>query len=333
MCCRLNTIMSRHGCSYYSRTYVVTPVCILVLLLLFSFFFFLFSFFFNDTATTEIYTLSLHDALPICKATNADYWAQIYHGTPLEADFTLPPYTDLWIFSNAIHEGAATAKLQDIEVNGGIIDRARIGIPGDMGPIQPGLPGVRSGNAPLVAGDYKLRLWGSPTWQTAAKQTLQKGVDVQAWGYTLLADYIPVNPPDETKGPIVEIVPERETNIGTGSLPPLPIAPSAALPVNVEAPIRELKIRRGDVISSSKVLKVRRVFALSWTGIPASQADGFASFFDTTIRDGGHLFRWTPSRDLEERAWIVDQDGYSFAKHADGTATASLRALELVFTV
>src|SRR5438034_7058458 len=26
---------------------------------------FLFSFFFNDTATTEIYTLSLHDALPI----------------------------------------------------------------------------------------------------------------------------------------------------------------------------------------------------------------------------------------------------------------------------
>src|SRR5215475_15894135 len=28
-------------------------------------FFFFFFFFFNDTATTEIYTLSLHDALPI----------------------------------------------------------------------------------------------------------------------------------------------------------------------------------------------------------------------------------------------------------------------------
>src|SRR5256885_12738241 len=27
-----------------------------------------FFFFFNDTATTEIYTLSLHDALPICAA-------------------------------------------------------------------------------------------------------------------------------------------------------------------------------------------------------------------------------------------------------------------------
>src|SRR6266404_9594507 len=36
------------------------------------FFFFVvifsFFFFFNDTATTEIYTLSLHDALPICPA-------------------------------------------------------------------------------------------------------------------------------------------------------------------------------------------------------------------------------------------------------------------------
>src|SRR5690242_21676284 len=30
---------------------------------------FIFFFFFNDTATTEIYTLSLHDALPILKNT------------------------------------------------------------------------------------------------------------------------------------------------------------------------------------------------------------------------------------------------------------------------
>src|SRR3712207_7936905 len=29
-------------------------------------------FFFNDTATTEIYTLSLHDALPICKVNFLD---------------------------------------------------------------------------------------------------------------------------------------------------------------------------------------------------------------------------------------------------------------------
>src|SRR5256885_10166216 len=31
-----------------------------------------FFFFFNDTATTEIYTLSLHDALPICGARPAN---------------------------------------------------------------------------------------------------------------------------------------------------------------------------------------------------------------------------------------------------------------------
>src|SRR3712207_7672410 len=30
-----------------------------------------FFFFFNDTATTEIYTLSLHDALPICPGSRA----------------------------------------------------------------------------------------------------------------------------------------------------------------------------------------------------------------------------------------------------------------------
>src|SRR2546427_12880869 len=45
------------------------PVCFLlhsrafIILCLHSYFLF---FFFNDTATTEIYTLSLHDALPIC---------------------------------------------------------------------------------------------------------------------------------------------------------------------------------------------------------------------------------------------------------------------------
>src|SRR5438445_10805965 len=43
--------------------------CLFVFVFLFLsfllFFFFPFFFFFNDTATTEIYTLSLHDALPI----------------------------------------------------------------------------------------------------------------------------------------------------------------------------------------------------------------------------------------------------------------------------
>src|SRR5205809_4408870 len=49
-------------------TYLLTSLSLnlsFLMIFLSSFFFF---FFFNDTATTEIYTLSLHDALPICAA-------------------------------------------------------------------------------------------------------------------------------------------------------------------------------------------------------------------------------------------------------------------------
>src|SRR2546422_6795092 len=40
-------------------------------------------FFFNDTATTEIYTLSLHDALPIC-ASPGRAWRRLPNGAVLE---------------------------------------------------------------------------------------------------------------------------------------------------------------------------------------------------------------------------------------------------------
>src|SRR3989337_1112290 len=42
-----------------------------------------FFFFFNDTATTEIYTLSLHDALPICSFFFAGYIASVSAWTAL----------------------------------------------------------------------------------------------------------------------------------------------------------------------------------------------------------------------------------------------------------
>src|SRR5690242_21121746 len=46
---------------------------------------FLFFFFFNDTATTEIYTLSLHDALPIFGHTSLDgKWHRVEH-SPVNA--------------------------------------------------------------------------------------------------------------------------------------------------------------------------------------------------------------------------------------------------------
>ena len=56
-------------------------------------------FFFNDTATTEIYTLSLHDALPIYEnpglwisklTNNPDHWAEYGVYDP----YTLDAYLD-----------------------------------------------------------------------------------------------------------------------------------------------------------------------------------------------------------------------------------------------
>src|SRR5476649_3051623 len=44
---------------------VLCVVCLILFLSAVGLFFFFALFFFNDTATTEIYTLSLHDALPI----------------------------------------------------------------------------------------------------------------------------------------------------------------------------------------------------------------------------------------------------------------------------
>src|SRR3712207_6862642 len=45
-------------------------------------------FFFNDTATTEIYTLSLHDALPICRAKWFSNWSS-WQGKTGETSVTL----------------------------------------------------------------------------------------------------------------------------------------------------------------------------------------------------------------------------------------------------
>src|SRR5712672_1079330 len=63
------------------------------------------SFFFNDTATTEIYTLSLHDALPI----------QIAHAVRAG---TLPPiHRDLWdrlLIAQAQRSEEHTSELQSL---------------------------------------------------------------------------------------------------------------------------------------------------------------------------------------------------------------------------
>src|SRR2546430_12974189 len=51
-----------------------------------------FFFFFNDTATTEIYTLSLHDALPICNKQLREI-EQMLKEQPIEQPPQLDPMT------------------------------------------------------------------------------------------------------------------------------------------------------------------------------------------------------------------------------------------------
>src|ERR1039457_1196294 len=61
-CGRVPRTTVRASCPRHERGSLARPPAAAALLPRWSVFFF----FFNDTATTEIYTLSLHDALPIC---------------------------------------------------------------------------------------------------------------------------------------------------------------------------------------------------------------------------------------------------------------------------
>src|SRR5215475_3382337 len=117
--------------------------------LLFSLFFF----FFNDTATTEIYTLSLHDALPIwpCSSIHLSAWAAASNCSSLHSpcrstklcaalssdEDTGPPHykRDVSPFTSPIREGGLRS------INEG------------LRPSPAGLPEGRSIPAPPAAGD------------------------------------------------------------------------------------------------------------------------------------------------------------------------------------
>src|SRR5260221_5040200 len=67
-------------------------------------------FFFNDTATTEIYTLSLHDALPICDVARVGQQRQRHQqrGQELAGDI-------------ATHLDGAVRQLREIGVDGSFV--------------------------------------------------------------------------------------------------------------------------------------------------------------------------------------------------------------------
>src|SRR5882762_8031189 len=75
--------------------------------LLLFFFVFFFFFFFNDTATTEIYTLSLHDALPI-RWRSAKVTSRIALATATPIDMIAPMSDSMFNVVPVIHRLIAT---------------------------------------------------------------------------------------------------------------------------------------------------------------------------------------------------------------------------------
>src|SRR5258708_32673997 len=69
---------------------------------------FFFFFFFNDTATTEIYTLSLHDALPISRARCRQRWDPM--ASPVVIDFLVRGMPDVSRAMRTVEQSAAAAE-------------------------------------------------------------------------------------------------------------------------------------------------------------------------------------------------------------------------------
>src|ERR1041384_1819499 len=72
----------------------------------------LFFFLFNDTATTEIYTLSLHDALPISRAVNLEGKYQTKETWHDKDGGELHPHTNYYVGGNTKFYGAALFRLR-----------------------------------------------------------------------------------------------------------------------------------------------------------------------------------------------------------------------------
>src|SRR3989441_8470990 len=62
-------------------------------------------FFFNDTATTEIYTLSLHDALPICLLGLSGAAGGAAAGDLMEKRIAGLPHDELFVYEDALRQG------------------------------------------------------------------------------------------------------------------------------------------------------------------------------------------------------------------------------------
>src|ERR1041384_8541151 len=98
-------------------------------------------FFFNDTATPEIYTLSLHDALPICPSPR--------RGEDRNAEVPGQPDRALGVVAVLVSEGDAAQRAQ---IHGG-----GLGPAGDLAGAEPGVEWQRH-----PPGDHRPRAAAGP---------------------------------------------------------------------------------------------------------------------------------------------------------------------------
>src|SRR3712207_8278246 len=117
----------------------------------------IFIFFFNDPATTEIYTLSLHDALPI--STSTEPVASTGTSVPLTGTWTVSPMRSRPPLTRARAKGRGGPAPREVDVTwpgigagGGGGGAAGGGGGGRVAPPRGGCPGGGGGPAP--------RLWG-----------------------------------------------------------------------------------------------------------------------------------------------------------------------------
>src|SRR5215216_7937176 len=130
----------------------------------------LFFFFFNDTATTEIYTLSLHDALPIYTLTKHALVGFVRSVAPqlaergIRINAVCPGFADTPMVAGALRESLEAAGfplLQPEEVADAVLRAARSEDTGEAWIVQPGrdpepygfrgIPGARTPDAGGVA--------------------------------------------------------------------------------------------------------------------------------------------------------------------------------------
>src|SRR3989441_11331833 len=145
--------------------------------------FFLLFFFFNDTATTEIYTLSLHDALPICQR-GCDEW----RGEPAEPDcgHDLPECVDAARRRCHLRRDAREDQRNRIlggpgSPSGGLVRRAGR----RHGPVRP-----RCGRVPpgLVSGRLEDRLHVRQNDRRERVLPLRRLRDGRGWRWALASD-------------------------------------------------------------------------------------------------------------------------------------------------